>query len=279
MNGPPNYRMDARERLHLLAPNRGGQGDIPLVEVRHPFQGLQDNNYGNALIVQPGQSQLLLRAHGSDDMPHTIAISAGYQLAQPVPTEDFIANNGLDVSPFLRLKFGAGGANLEYELDFLSGMILNVSATSFDLEAHNPVGFNRAINPDTGEEVVFPGWPIFAQATMGVGGSGRSSSNPARRTVVVGRLVAGASSQFPVPAGAVNFNVSTTDFASLGALVVEQKLSASNIAFSTISATTNTNFDTGIGSVSLLEGVRTMRIVNTAGAAVNNIRVLFTIAF
>lgn len=277
-----NYKMDARERLHLLAPNRGGQGDIPMVEVRHPFQGLQDNNYGNSLFVQPGQAQLLLRAHGSDDMPHMFAISAGFSV-QPGPTAaQEIA--GFDVSPYLVLKFGAGGANLEYELDFLSGMILNVSGTSFDLEVHNPNNFQGGFTEGAlpGSTAGFSTLPIFAQASMGIGGSGRSSSNPARRTVVVGTLnnAGNLRTVLPIPNGAVSFNVLARNPSLLAGLTVIQAMS-NPIPNPNMRAVglTNANFDTGIGSVPLMVGMRYLEIINTNGATVDNIRVVFTVAF
>lgn len=280
-----NYKMDARERLHLLAPNRGGQGDIPMVEVRHPFQGLQDNNYGNALFVQPGQSQLLLRAHGSDDMPHMFSISAGFTI-QPEPTRAQYVR-GIDVSPYLVVKFGAGGANLEYELDFLSGMIFNVSGTSFDIEVHNPNSFNGGFTPGALPGPCLedaPSLPILAQASMGIGGAGRSSSNPARRTVVVGRLTAAgnpnSSTYFQIPNGAVNFNVFADQPSLLAGLLVTQSISDPSLNPNALTvAAVNANFDTGIGAVPLMVGVRYLRIDNTNGAQVGNIRAVFTIAF
>ena len=283
MNGP-NYRMDARERLHLLAPNRGGQGDIPLVEVRHSFHGLQDNNYGNALFVQPGQSQLLLRAHGDDDLPHMFALSVGYTI-QPEPTRaQLIA--GIDVSPYVVLKFGAGGANLEYELDLLSGMIINVSGTSFDLEVHNPNNFQGGFGEGDPNEVGpgstqgFNSLPILAQASMGLGGAGRSSSNPARRTVVVGRIQRGGRAAIQVPNGAVSFNVLCANPSLLAGLTVIQSMSNPLLNSNTrVAGATNANFDTGIGAVPLMVGSRYLEILNTNGAIVDNIRVLFMISF
>jgi len=284
MNGPPNYQMSARERLHLLAPNRGGQGDIPLVEVRHSFHGLQDNNYGNSLFVQPGQSQLLLRAHGDDDLPHMFAISAGYTI-QPEPTQaQEIA--GYDVSPFLVLKFGAGGANLEYELDFLSGLILNVSGTSFDLEVHNPndyqggYGLGDPAEVGPGSTAGFNTLPIFAQASMGLGGSGRASSNPARRTVVVGRLQAGGRTVIQIPNGSVNFNILCANPSLLAGLTVIQSMGNPLLnANMRVAGATNANFDTGIGAVPLMVGSRFLDIINTNGAVTDNIRAMFSIAF
>lgn len=276
-----NYKMDARERLHLLAPNRGGQGDIPMVEVRHPFQGLQDNNYGNALFVQPGQSQLLLRAHGSDDMPHMFALSIGYTI-QPEPTRAQLVR-GIDVSPYVVVKFGAGGANLDYELDLLSGMILNVSGTSFDIEVHNPNSFNGGFTPGalSGPCLVdAPTLPILAQASMGLGGAGRSSSNPARRTVVVGRLLAGGSTFFQIPNGAVSFNLFADQPSLLAGLLVTQAISDPSLNPNGLTVgAVNANFDTGIGAVPLMVGVRYIKIDNTNGAQVGNIRAVFAIAF
>lgn len=276
-----NYKMDARERLHLLAPNRGGQGDIPMVEVRHPFQGLQDNNYGNALFVQPGQSQLLLRAHGSDDMPHMFALSAGYTI-QPEPKPSDYIQPGIDVSPYLVLKFGAGGANMEYELDFLSGMILNVSGTSFDIEVHNPVGFSSGSTTNAKPSMSRGrALPIFAQASMGIGGSGRSSSNPARRTVVVGSLDRGRDTSFQVPNGSVSYNVMTTNPSLLGALNVGQAISDPLASLQYLTAVASSaNFDASIGAVPLMTGSRFLYIKNTsATTTVSGIRVVFTIAF
>lgn len=269
MNGPPNYRMSARERLQLLSPNRGGQGDVPLVEVRHPFQGLQDNNYGNALFVQPGQSQLLLRAHGDDDMPHMFAISAGYTIQpEPTPAQELL---GYDVSPYLVVKFGAGGANLEYELDFLSGMIFNVSGTSFDLEVHNPNNF-QGRGPES--------LPIFAQASMGLGGSGRASSNPARRTVVVGDIAQNGTTVIRIPNGSVNFNILCYQPSLLAGLSVIQAINDPTFfPNGRIAGANNANFDTGLGAVPLMVGSRYLEITNTNGAQVNNVRAMFTIAF
>lgn len=270
--------MDARERLHLLAPNRGGQGDIPLVEVRHPFQGLQDNNYGNSLFVEPGQSQLLLRAHGSDDMPHMVSLSVSHRLAEPLPSPAFIAANGLDVAPYIKLKFGAGGANMEYEMDLLSGIILNVSATSFDIEVHNPIGFNSGFAE--GASAQYPpaaSWKIFAQASMGIGGAGRANVNPARRTVVVGNIPAGQPATFQIPAGAVSLNLSSSNQAGLGALDVTQ-LTASSGNFD-LGTTSSPNFDNAVGTVQILPGARAIVINNTAGADALGVRAIFTLAF
>jgi hypothetical protein len=279
MNEPPNYRMSARERLHLLAPNRGGQGDIPLVEVRHAFQGLQDNNYGNSLFVEPGQSQLLLRAHGDDDMPHMIAISASHQLAQPLPTPAQVAALGFDVAPYLVLKFGAGGANMEYEIDLLSGIIFNVSATSFDLEVHNPIGFNSGFAEGASNaQPVGLGWKIFAQASMGLGGAGRANINPARRTVVVGDIDPLGGAVFPIPAGAVSVNLSAKTQALLGALdVTQQTYPGANFDLGT---TSSPNFDNAVGAVQILPGARSMLVTNTSNATqAQGVRAIFTLAF
>jgi hypothetical protein len=228
------------------------------------FRGLQDNNYGNGLPVPAGQGDtLLLRAHGADDEPATIAITAGYRLLPPFgPAE---------VVPVLTLVYGTGGSIREVEMDLLTDMIFNVTATSFDLRVRNPAPVEDPNN--------FGGNDIFAQASFGMGAAGRSSQNPARRTIRVGTLVAGGSSLIAVPQGATSFNVFTASPAPvLGNLQVSQLLDDSNLS-PVLSVSQSATLDVGYGAIPLVGGARGLSVFNANPGDAVGVRVMFTLVF
>lgn len=228
------------------------------------FRGLQDNNYGNGLPVPAGAGDtLLLRAHGADDEPATIAITAGYRLLPPFgPAE---------VVPVLTLVYGTGGSIREVEMDLLTDMIFNVTATSFDLRVRNPAPVEDPNN--------FGGCDIFAQAAFGMGAAGRSSQNPARRTIRVGTIPAGQAPFVEVPQAATSFNIFTTSAAPvLGNLQISQHHDPSNVS-PAIAMSQSATFDVGYGAVPLVGGARALSIHNTNLVDALAVRVMFTLVF
>lgn len=236
----------------------------PAVRVMHPFDGLQDNNYGNGLVIEPDTTRKILRTHGRDGLPHAISISCGYQFIDN-PNVEFA-----DVAPVGILTFGAGGMNTTLEFDFTKGLVFNVNATSFDLDVRNdpffPPGGNRTRVS------------IFAQASMGVGGAGRSSSNPLRRSYNLGTIQGGGNSaSVIIPNGATSFNVYADDPAKLGTLSVEQRLGTDPNS-TLISTSVNPASDTGIGSAPILGPARLVQFVNN-GVQPVDLRAMFSLAF
>lgn len=237
-------------------------GDIQRVRPISPFDGLEDNNLGNIILIKAGETQRVLQMQGRDDMPNTLAVSCGFRLASSEAAP-------VDVAPVAILNYGVGGANVEIEFDLLSGLCFNVPATSFNLNVENTF----PLEPDAGLD----GADIYVQATMGVGGIGRAASNPMRRTIRVGQLLPGGGALITVPQGAVSFNVFTSTLGALGALSATQSLSPVNGI--PLTTTVNPAFDVGLGAVGLVSGARGLEITNTGGANADGVRVSFTLAF
>ena len=251
-----DYAYGPRQRLAELA-------GPPAVRVMHPFDGLQENNYGNGIVIEPDTTRKILRSHGRDGLPHAISISCGYQFVDNPDVEY------ADVAPVGILTFGAGGMNTTIEFDFTKGLVFNINATSFDLEVRNEAFFP----PDLLNRNRVS---ILAQASMGVGGAGRSSSNPLRRSFNLGVVPNNGSVGVVVPNGATSFNMFGDNPAGLGAVVISQRL-GDNPNSAVISRTTNPSSDTGIGSMPLLGSTRSIEFRNT-GAPIE-LRVMFSLAF
>lgn len=83
-----------------------------------------------------------------------------------------------------------------------------------------------------------------------------------------------------IPNGSVNFNILCANPSLLAGLTVIQSMGNPLLnANMRVTAATNANFDTGIGSVPLMVGSRFLDIINTNGAVADNVRALFSIAF
>lgn len=241
--------------------------DAPKVAIQRLFDGLQDLNVGNGNIVQPGPQRFeLLRMHGRDDMPTSISLTMGYEVL--AEENDVVA---FDVAPFVTLKWGVGGASFTAELDLLSGQIINITCTSLELAVTNPIRTETSVN--------LPGTPIQVSAAIGVGGTSRPFSNPARRTIRVGTLAQNASVIVPIPNFAVSYNVFTpSNPPALQNIRTMQLAGISNPGAVPLSQTFSPTFDMAGSTVPIIGGARGLFITNTAAADATLIRVMFTLS-
>lgn len=255
-----SHRVAPLSQRHLT-----DQEGIPRVRAVTLFDGLADNNLGNGLEIEVGKTVQILKMEGRDDVPRTLSLSCGYNLVLQNETAP------LDVRPVGVLSFGVGGANITIEFDLLSAMVFNVCATSLNLSVSNPGSpVVTDLNPVIGSK-------IFAQAMVGDGGAGRSGINPLRRTIAIGTIAPGIGILVQVPTGAVGYNVMTTTPGGLGALQAIQSLSPVNTL--PLSTTVNPQFDIGLGAVGLVSGARALEINNAGAADVDDVSVVFTLAF
>lgn len=234
----------------------------PLVEVRRTFQGLDDNNLGNAVMVPSGASNVaLLRAHGQDDLIDTISINLGYEIdAVEIP-----GGPALAVNPTATLKWGVGGASYRVVMDLLLGMVVNIAATSLEISVSNPAPVGQT------------GAQIKAMASLGFGGVGRPYSNPARFTEVLGDLDPAQSVIVPIPAFAVSYNVFTTSAPPvLSNLATVQSSSPTNVV--ALTQTSSPTFDQTSGSVSLVRSARGLVVTNNNPGVATGVRVVFTLS-
>jgi len=250
----------ARERLKILT----GDERLP---GRHLLAGLQDNNLGNALFIEEDQSNVrVIMGHGEDDLPSMVSLSIGYDLVVEETAANIVA-----VAPFATVKWGVGGASFLAYVDlFPGGIVLNLTATSYEVTVSNPPVTDPAAAAASGAR-------IRASVAVGMGTNARPSVNPARFTEFVGTIIPNAAAIVPVPPFATAINVFTTSNPpTLSNLRVEQSYSQFNVL--PITRTFSSTFDMALSTQPLVAGARAVAITNTGPADAVGVRVVFTLS-